>query len=74
MIKYIKHVVVDVGNSQVQNCIICGENICDYTNVMYPHGQATPKCYAAGNIFIGKGNPTITTTVEPKEGFENCKR
>lgn len=73
MRKYKKHIVADMDNSMIQRCIICGEIISDYTNAMWPSGQSPPKGFGAGEVYISKGFPTISTIQEPEEGFENCK-
>ena len=68
---YIKHTVIEMDESMVQYFVICGEIISDYRNAMWPSGQPAPKGYSSGEIFVQKGNPTITTTFTPSE-FANC--
>lgn len=72
---YIKHIVADMDESIIQGCLICGEIINDYSNVMWPQGQEPPKGYPAGNVYISKNtNPTIflTDSVLGNNEFENC--
>lgn len=64
---FIKHHTGELDESMMQRCIFCGEVISDYRNVMYPKEQGPPKGFAAGDIYVRKGNPKITTTIEPSD-------
>jgi len=73
--KYIKHLVVEMDESMVQRCLICGSTISDYRNTMWPSGQNPPTGYPAGEVFVSFGtNPTISCTeLGEGETSENCK-
>ncbi len=71
--KYISHQVIDMDATMVQNCVICGENICDYRNAMWPNDQPAPKGFASGPVFVSAGNPKIfKTNLDPADPFLPC--
>lgn len=69
---YIKHTVVDMDESMVQRCVLCGEVISDYRNSIAPEGTPPLKGWAAGDIYVSeRKNPRTTMTVEP-DNFKPC--
>lgn len=70
----IKHIVIDMDESMVQRCIICGEVISDYTNTMKPKGDPMPKGFPSGDVYVikGKGFTTSSTVLKENETFKNC--
>lgn len=63
---YVEHTVVDMDESMIQNCVICGEEIFNYQNAMYPSGSPPPKGFAAGQIYISSyKNPQIFLSTKP---------
>lgn len=63
----IKHIAGEFREGK-QECIMCGEMICDYTNAHWPAGQNAPKGWAIGPIYISGVNPKIFTTTAPDTG------
>ena len=73
MEKYIRHQVVEMDESMVQRCVLCGEVISDYTNCMYPIEQGPPVGWGAGSVYILPGNPTLFKIfLSPGEEFLEC--
>ncbi len=72
--EYIKHVVVDMDESMVQNCVLCGETICDYRGAVWPIEQSSPKGWGSGDVFLSvKKNPTMMTSVlSNQDTFKPC--
>jgi hypothetical protein len=68
----IKHIAGNFVNGK-QECIMCGEILCDYTHMMSPAGTPAPKGWPVGKIYKSHGNPTITSTIAPKDGkYSSC--
>ena len=61
--KFIEHTVIEIDETMIQRCVICGAVIDDYSNSMWPLEQGPPKGYAAGNIYRSE-NGFITTVQE----------
>jgi hypothetical protein len=73
---FIKHHVIDMDESMIQRCILCGEVICDYRDVTYRLEDGPPKGFGAGNVYISKsGNPTVFKTDhwDPPPDAEKCR-
>ena len=66
MEKPVKHLVGNLVDG-IQRCIICGEIINDYTDVMYPAGQPAPKGFPAGPVYVSGTNPKIYTSIEEED-------
>jgi hypothetical protein len=49
---YTEHIVIDMDDSMVQRCILCGETIADYREVSWHKGMGQPKGWAAGSVFV----------------------
>ena len=75
MANFIKHQVVDMDESMIQNCVLCGEEICDYSNASWPSGQGAPKGYPAGSVFVSiQTSPQqFTREISDRDTYENCK-
>lgn len=67
---FTRHVVAAMDNTRVQHCVLCGEIINDYRNVMY-HGEP-PKGFPKGFVYVSEGRPTILQTEEPRETVFYC--
>lgn len=71
---FIKHVVIDMDDSRVQRCVICGEVICDYRNSMSCDGSIS-KGFGSGSVYISKSkNPTVFKTDHwsPPTEYDTC--
>jgi hypothetical protein len=68
---YVRHIVGEMTEEGIQGCVICGEIITDYRGAMVPEGTPPLRGFDAGDIYVLKGNPTITQTGEP-ERFILC--
>jgi hypothetical protein len=55
----------------IQRCIICGEIIIDYRNVMYPKDQDPPKAWSVGLIFVTKTKTGIVTQLYSPSAVPN---
>lgn len=74
MTKIIKHIVTDMDESMIQNCIICGYEIVNYQGAMWPNTQKPPKGFAAGEVYVTGKNPTcFYTSLAEDEEYQNCK-
>lgn len=62
---WIEHQVVDMDETMVQHCIVCGEVINDYRNAMWPIDQGPPTGYSTGSVYISGKNPTVFVTTRP---------
>ncbi len=60
---YTRHVITNMDESRVQQCVICGDVICDYSNASWPSGQKAPSGWVAGDIYVSSGQPIIITKV-----------
>ena len=73
---YVKHQVINMDESMVQNCVLCGECISDYRNAMWPQNQKPPTGWPAGAVFVLKQgsvtNYISETTWDDKNNFINC--
>lgn len=61
--QYIKHQVEDMDESMIQKCTVCGAMISDYRNVMCAEGDRVVNGFGAGEVYVSKGNPVITTKI-----------
>lgn len=57
--------IVGVFKDNKQECIMCGELICDYTHAMFPEGQAAPSGWPIGELYITGKFPKIYETTPP---------
>lgn len=60
----VKHIAGPFRDN-MQECILCGEIICDYTHAMFPEGSPAPKGWAIGEIYISGVNPKVFSTQRP---------
>ncbi|MES2134495.1 MAG: hypothetical protein V4506_19265 [Bacteroidota bacterium] len=56
---------------QVQRCIICGEIIIDYRNVMYPKDQGPPTAWQTGPMFVTYTKEGIVTNMYSGNAIPN---
>lgn len=70
---FIEHYVLDMDDSMVQRCVICGEVISDYSNSIWPTDSEPPRGFYEGHVYVSAhGNATVYVTQEP-ETFKKCK-
>lgn len=69
---FIRHYVSALDESGVQRCVFCGATILDNRGLIGPAGSPPSKGYEEGYVYLSKGNPTITTIVEP-ENYVTCE-
>lgn len=69
---FVSHRVVEMDESMVQRCIYCGQMISDYSSSLWPSDQPPPKGFDAGEVYVAKGFPTITTSIQPFEEYTSC--
>ena len=62
-----------MDESLVQNCIFCGETISDYRNAMYPIGQAPPRGFSNGDVFVSKDKSVLLIALGDGYEFEKCQ-
>jgi hypothetical protein len=73
---WIKHVVVEMDESMIQRCVICGAIIRDYTNVSYLIKDGPPKGFATGDVYVSVNtNPTCFIIFPPSSSnLSDCKK
>lgn len=76
MIIYTKHILGEFYEG-IQRCILCGEIIHDYRNVLYsPNEDGTPiieKGWVSGEFYSSNGYPIIMLTNKPLNvEIKNC--
>lgn len=71
---YVQHVVTEMDETRLQRCVICGEVITDYRQVLWASGDPGPIGFGAGRVYVRKGCPTITTTITPDETVTPCTK
>lgn len=72
----IEHQVVEMDESMIQRCVICGQVISDYNGCMQPAGSPPIKGFPVGRVYVTKDglNPTIyKTELDPFDPVEPCK-
>lgn len=74
MYTHIKHSVVEMDESRIQRCVLCGEIIHDYSNSSWPVGQPAPSGFPAGEVFVKDGNPIeLSTYITNDETAISCQ-
>jgi hypothetical protein len=68
MRQYVEHHVNDMDETLLQRCVLCGEIITDYRNIMYRVEDGPPAGFRAGPVYV---SPGITTLSEP-DVYEHC--
>jgi hypothetical protein len=73
IMNYIKHIVVDMDESNIQNCVICGLEIANYNGIVFIGDP--PKGWPAGEVFItnyGVGVTHFTNQLSEGETSTPC--
>ncbi len=67
------HIVAEMDETLIQRCVICGEIIADYRNVLYIKDDGPPTGWSAGRVYVLEGNPKIfKTDLAPADPFLPC--
>lgn len=76
---YIRHIVSELDETGVQRCIICGEIINDYRNLMWIKEDGPPKGFAPGVVIASSArNPKQLIAGAyfnpgPRDSLTECK-
>lgn len=70
----IKHIAGPFKNN-MQECIMCGELICDYTHAMFEMGSPSPRGWPVGDVYVSGQNPQVFSSQRPDgETIVDCTK